>query len=523
DAGFIAVVCLIVFSSLYFFQFQVNTPNQDALEHSPQLFPSSSQLTLVIDSYANNNSQIFVRLSWNNIEGCKYFNLYRYGADPLSPTTENITLLQNASVSEYLDIPNIDHPYYMVRGYFENGSYIDSNVADVELGEIPMFINPEYDIEGNTVKFSVWCKKNVRTSDIFLLYRLRKDEGEWTKFEDAHGYCARNKTKLPNNWTKYEWYRDKVITVPYSTYVWYNFDYRFNETETLWINSWNYTEWAKSEPVYVWDDYGFSTLLLLKYGYPAVFLPTFIFVSIYFRFYLRSRKKVWSLTYLLPVAVLGVFYFYSELRFAIVPNSFEMDHLGPFGSSIDKYTYGLFLNRLMVWWCPFLLSILLGLLPFVVLHVTNLEALKQELIDKFGEEKVMKRGINSHMLKEELARIYKLYGWEPIFFLSILGYLVPFNFDILLSILYLILFIFNYIFLFFYKEKSYKPSRIFFGKIEKIDNFNHYWGELNQYYENCKKVFKLFRKMLIPVLLMFLALFISNYILFKNWLILMNT
>ncbi|MHA1870905.1 MAG: hypothetical protein ACTSXF_08145, partial [Promethearchaeota archaeon] len=90
-------------------------------------------------------------------------------------------------------------------------------------------------------------------------------------------------------------------------------------------------------------------------------------------------------------------------------------------------------------------------------------------------------------------------------------------------ILYLIFFIFSYIFLFFYKEKSYKPSRIFFGKIEKIDNFNHYWGELNQYYENCKKVFKLFRKMLIPVLLMFLALFISNYILFKNWLILMNT
>ncbi|MHA1820120.1 MAG: hypothetical protein ACTSVC_06585, partial [Promethearchaeota archaeon] len=89
---------------------------------------------------------------------------------------------------------------------------------------------------------------------------------------------------------------------------------------------------------------------------------------------------------------------------------------------------------------------------------------------------------------------------------------------IVLGIPVLFLYIAGYMDIYIYT----RYSLIFFNKIERIDYFNHFWGELNQYYENCKKAFKLFRKMLIPVLFMFLALFISNYILFKNWLVLMN-
>ena len=103
------------------------------------------------------------------------------------------------------------------------------------------------------------------------------------------------------------------------------------------------------------------------------------------------------------------------------------------------------------------------------------------------------------------------YGAFNVFFLNR-------DFAYVATLLTLGLFIGNAFFMLYFGDDSF----IFFNKIERIDYFNHYWGELNQYYEDCKKAFKLFRKMLIPVLFMFLALFILNYILFKNWLVLMN-
>ncbi|MHA1869968.1 MAG: hypothetical protein ACTSXF_03385 [Promethearchaeota archaeon] len=526
DAGFIAVVCLIVFSSLYFFQLQVNTPNQDALEHSPQLFASStSQLNLVIDSYANNNSQICVKLSWSNLEGVKYFNLYRYGADPLSPTTENITLLENASVSEYLDIPNIGHPYYMVRVYYANGTYADSNIVDVDLGEIPMFINPEYEIEGESVSFSVWCKENVSIVYIYLLNRFRKEGDDWKCIEDIPGersLGADSRSVMENNWTRYEWGPEEV---KYSTYVWFNF-YHLKKN-VYWRpdryanGTFNYEKWGRTGPVYVFKT-PVSPLLFLFMAIfylfmVSIYIQIFIGISIYFDF--KYGKKARIITYLMSLSVIGSLYSYFELNFGILP-TFEINF---FGHYVDKYSYGLILNRSLLIPMVFSLCQLLGLIPFLVIKVKDWEDIKQNLIEKNGEKNFTKtkREINLALIQIEIfyfsyffsANSFLLnYGAFNVFFLNL-------DFAYVAILLTLGLFLTNFYYMLYFDDDSF----IFFNKIEKVDNFNHYWGELNQYYEDCKKAFKLYRKMLIPVLIMFLALFISNYILFKNWLVLMNT
>ena len=190
-------------------------------------------------------------MSWagNNSPYYEYFALYRYNGNPLNPETRNISLFHNLKIFEFVDIPNIEHPYYMVRVYYANGTYADSNIVDVDLGEIPMFINPEYEIEGNTVSFSVWCKENVSIMYVYLLYRFRKEGDDWKCVEDMareRSPHAGSRSVMENNWTRYEWGPKEV---KYSTYVWFNFYHE--EKNVYWRpdryanGTFNYEKWGK--------------------------------------------------------------------------------------------------------------------------------------------------------------------------------------------------------------------------------------------------------------------------------------
>ncbi|MHA1338874.1 MAG: hypothetical protein ACTSRZ_08190, partial [Promethearchaeota archaeon] len=456
--------------------------------------------------------------------------LYRYNGDPLIPETRNISLFHNLKIFEFVDIPNIGHPYYMVRGYYANGTYADSNIVDVELGEIPMFINPQYKIEGESVSFSVWCKENPGVGDIFLLYRFRKEGDDWKCFEDMPGGRsphADSSSVMANNWTRYEWSSKEV---EYSTYVWFNF-YHLGKN-VYWVpdryanGTFNYEHWGRTEPVYVFK----SSIFQFIYLFMFVFAQVFIGLSIYLDF--RYGKKARIIAYLFPILIISVFYLYIELSLAAHSGLFEMNL---FGHYVDIYSERLTLNNMLPAFGIFSLCQWVGLMPFIVRKVENLEMLKKLFKKEYGEKRLIKRGINLILFQREIA-------WGSAFFtinscLILLIFLPDFRIYTVSIITYIRIYtvsIITYIALIIEwnmicilnrinSESFEKSVFIFFNKIEKVDNFNHFWGEINEYYENCKRAFKLYRKMLVPIFTIFFALFISNYMLFHNWTLLMSS
>ncbi|MHA1341633.1 MAG: hypothetical protein ACTSO2_16810 [Promethearchaeota archaeon] len=485
---------------------------------------TSSPSNLIIVDWKNQNSSVYVKLSWanNNSQTYEYFALYRYAGDPLEPETENISLFTNLKIFEFVDIPNIGHPYYMVRGYYANGSYADSNIVDVELGEIPMFVNPEYEIKGNTISFSVWCKENPGVGDIFLLYRFRKEGDDWKCIEDMpekRSPHADSSSVMENNWTRYEWYNKGWYRneKSYSTYVWFNFYHELKKV--YWVpdryanGTFNYEQWGRTEAVYAYN----PSLFQLIYLFIIVFAQIFIVATIYL--YFRFGKKIGIIAYLMLISIKGGLYAYFEIRFANGTNSFD---ISLFGCDTDKYSEGLILNRSLLIYMIFSLCQWIGLMPFIVLKVDNLEKIKRVLIEKYGEKEFIKRGINLIMFQREIKNLIGFFVVNLLIFIvcGIYDLLYEYFGDYEYFGVFMLAFLINLI---SFDIRFIGFNFIFFHKIEKINNFGHFGGEINEYYENCKRAFKLYRKMLIPIFIMFLAFFISNYMLFHSWLISMNS
>ncbi|MHA1341632.1 MAG: hypothetical protein ACTSO2_16805 [Promethearchaeota archaeon] len=108
------------------FDFNYNYKNSLEQQQPNINICASNMLNLTIIDYKNENGVLYVELGWQNGHNCIYYALYRYNGDPSNSTVKNITLFANLNLLNFTDIPNIEHPYYMVRGYYANGSYVDS-------------------------------------------------------------------------------------------------------------------------------------------------------------------------------------------------------------------------------------------------------------------------------------------------------------------------------------------------------------------------------------------------------------
>ncbi|MHA1342123.1 MAG: hypothetical protein ACTSO2_19305 [Promethearchaeota archaeon] len=210
----------------------------------------------------DNDSAYSIGLKWDAVSNAAYYEVNRSAFSDMT----NATLVGNTTNLEFEDLPNIEICYYQVAAFDAAGNRIsNSNISKVDLPEllnnssyrIPMFINPEYEIEGESVSFSVWCKENVSVMGVFLLYRFRKEGADWKCAEDMPGGrrpSADSSSVMENNWTKYKWGSKEV---EYSTYVWFNF-YHLGKN-VYWVpdrcanGTFNYEKWGNTTEIFVWD------------------------------------------------------------------------------------------------------------------------------------------------------------------------------------------------------------------------------------------------------------------------------
>ncbi|MHA1341634.1 MAG: hypothetical protein ACTSO2_16815 [Promethearchaeota archaeon] len=314
-------------------QSAMSPPGGVELAYSPAYSPKASwsypissngndfNLTLVNWADPDKDSAYSISLKWDAVSNAAYYKVFRSAFSDMT----NATLVGDTTNVEFEDLPNIEICYYQVAAFDASGNATSSsNILKVDLPEllnnssyrIPMFINPEYEIEGESVSFSVWCKENVDELDIFLLYRFRKEGDDWKCAKDIpekRSPHADSSSVMENNWTKYEWYNKgwSKNEKSYSTYVWFNFYHE--EKNVYWVpdryanGTFNYEKWGNTTEIFVWD----SKLSLLLY------LETLIFL----------------------IGVPYTAYFISSLMMEANAPKWEVPLLLAFGSILSVWTY----------------------------------------------------------------------------------------------------------------------------------------------------------------------------------------